>query len=244
MKKRIIPVLLVAVLLVCILPGAASAAEGFTGFARVNTYQSGLYTDVATSAWYAAYAQAAYEYGLMSGTSDSTFSPDDSLTVAETVKLAASIHSTYYSGAQGIETGEPWYRPYVEYALKNNIVDGEYSEYGAPVTRSEFAQILSKALPEEALSVRNAVDDGAIPDVPSGFSYAPAVYLLYRAGVLTGDASGYFHPNNTLTRAEAAAIITRMVNADYRQSFAVSLDLTTAEIFDRCAPGRILCGDL
>ena len=69
------------------------------------------------------------------------------------------------------------------------------------------------------------------------FSYAPAVYELYRAGVLTGsDAQGRFLPNNAVTRAEVAAIATRMVNASYRQSFTLTPDLTTEKIYNMCAP--------
>jgi hypothetical protein len=237
MKKRILSVLLVLMMLICILPGAAIAAGGFAGFTRVNTYNSGHYSDVATSAWYAAYAQAAYEYGLMSGTSDTMFSPDAPLTIAEVVKLAASIHSIYNTGTQDFASGTPWYRAYADYALQNGIIDADYAQYSAMATRSEFALILSKALPQEALSVKNSIEDNAIPDVPMSYSYAPAIYMLYRAGVLTGsDAQGRFLPNTSITRAEAAAIVIRMASAAYRQSVTLSLDLTTVEIFDKCSP--------
>ena len=50
MKKRIASILLVLVLVAGVLPGAALASGGLSSFARVNTYESGRFTDVATSA--------------------------------------------------------------------------------------------------------------------------------------------------------------------------------------------------
>ncbi len=44
-----------------------------------------------------------------------------------------------------------------------------------------------------------------------GDLYAPAIYRLYRAGILIGsDPSGTFRPQSTISRAEAATIVTRV----------------------------------
>lgn len=48
-------------------------------------------------------------------------------------------------------------------------------------------------------------------DVPEGASYAKAVEKLAEAGIITGDENGNFNPNNTITRAEVAAMICRMM---------------------------------
>lgn len=238
MKKRILPALLVVVLLVCTLPGTAFAAGGLSYFSKVNTYQSGHFTDIASTKWYAPYVQASYEYGLVNGKTVSAFEPDATLTVAEAVKLAVSINSIYYSGSVTLSNGTPiWFKTYTEYALANDLIDTDYPDYNAPVTRSDFALILSKALPAEALSVKNNIVDNAIPDVPLGYSYSDAVYTLYRAGVLTGsDNAGNFLPNDTLKRSEAAAIVTRMVNASYRQQVSLGSSLTASDIFEKCSP--------
>ena len=61
--------------------------------------------------------------------------------------------------------------------------------------------------------------DGAIPDVDANDVYAPAIYKLYRAGVLVGvDEQGAFAPAATIKRSEVAAIITRMVDEGLRKS--------------------------
>ena len=236
MKKRIISVLIVFVLIFTILPISAAAIGGLSYFSRINTYQSGRFTDIASSDWYAAYVQAAYEYNLINGKTSDTFEPDSTLTIAEAVKLAATLRSIYYTSTAAFSNGEPWYTPYVDYALEYGIIDSEYADYNAAVTRSEFALILSRAFPAEALAVRNTVEAGAIPDVSLDYTYGSAVYMLYRAGILTGDQTGAFLPNDTIKRSEAAAIVVRMVNASFRRDFTLKTSLTAQEIYDKCSP--------
>lgn len=240
MKKRIISILIVAFLLFSILPAASAAGGSLTNFTRANTYQSGRFTDVASSQWFAAYVQAAYEYGLVNGKTTSTFEPDASLTVAEAVKLAVCLNSIYYTGTSSASNGDagaPWYGPYVDRALAAGIITAAYPDYNKPIERSEFALILSRALPDEALQTINTIDDSAIPDVPLGTTYSGAVYKLYRAGVLTGsDQNGTFLPGNTIRRSEVAAIVTRMADAGFRTSLTLLQKLSAAQIFEKCGP--------
>lgn len=50
-----------------------------------------------------------------------------------------------------------------------------------------------------------------IPDVSERSEYADEILALYRAGILTGDErTRAFRPSDTITRAEAAAIISRV----------------------------------
>lgn len=237
MKKRIITAVLIFVLVIGLLPLTAGAAGGLSNFSRVAAYKSGQFPDLRTSDWYAPYVQAAYEYGLVSGKPSGLFDPHSHMTLGEAVKLATLLHSIYYSGSADFSNGTPWYRTYADYALESGILTSDYPDYTTMATRSEFAVILSKALPAEALSVRNVIEDNAIPDVPMGFSYSPAVYSLYRAGVLAGcDKAGSFHPNDYIERGEVAAVAVRMANAAFRQNVSLRLELTKEQIFNMCAP--------
>lgn len=49
------------------------------------------------------------------------------------------------------------------------------------------------------------------PDVPAGAPYEEAVGVLAELGIIKGDDYGNFNPDNTITRAEAATIICRML---------------------------------
>ena len=51
-------------------------------------------------------------------------------------------------------------------------------------------------------------------DVASNASYADAVNLLSNLGIINGYEDGTFRPDNTVTRAEAAAMIVRMLGLD------------------------------
>ncbi len=236
MKKRICSLLLAAAVMVGLLP---SAFAGYENFAAQAVYTPGQFTDVAEDEWYAANVRTAYEYGLINGQSATRFAPDNSLTVAEAVKLAACLHSIYHTGSADFAVSQPWYRTYADYALQNGILTAERTDYTKPATRAVFASVLAAALPEDALGTINTIEDGVIPDVPESASYADAVYLLYRAGVLTGsDSAGRFYPDSTIKRSEAAAIVTRMADPSLRRT--VTLDtrvtLTASEIYTRCMP--------
>lgn len=84
-------------------------------------------------------------------------------------------------------------------------------------SRAQFAEIFANSLPDEALQAFNTVEDGALPDVSMSASYAEYVYTLYCAGILTGsDANGTFNPTTYITRAEAAAVVSRMAESNNR----------------------------
>lgn len=209
--KRFLAICLSVAMLLSAVPSAA-AAEAFQ---LVKTYVAGQFTDLGTDQWYEASVQKAYELGLMSGDPNGEFRPAGQVTLAETVTVAARIHALATTGAEAFVQGEPWYQVYADYALQNGILTEPPADYTKAATRLEFARILAKALPVDDLPAINVVEYGMIPDVADEES----VYLLYRAGVLTGsDARGTFLPDSTIQRSEVAAIVSRMALPELRQT--------------------------
>lgn len=51
----------------------------------------------------------------------------------------------------------------------------------------------------------------SFPDVDVGADYAEAVNYVSEQGIIVGDNAGYFNPDQTVTRAQMAAIICRML---------------------------------
>ncbi|MCF0122566.1 MAG: S-layer homology domain-containing protein [Ruminiclostridium sp.] len=195
-------------------------------FPKKSTYRNGMFPDVASSAWYAKSVAGAVQYGLMKGDELGAFRPNGTVTLAEVITMAARIHSIYTTGTEKfVQTSGKWYQVYLDYAYNKGIINkARYtSNVTLPATRAQFAEIFAKALPAAGLASRNTVNNNAIPDVKSSASYAEAVYTLYRAGVLTGTdaATRAFLPGSTITRAEAAAIASRMANSDDRVSFTL-----------------------
>ena len=227
MKRRVLSLLLAGVMAASALPGIASAA-GLSNFQKSNTYTPGQFADVPAGSWYAAGVQSAYELGLMTGTSGTAFDPSGNLTLAETVVLAARLHSIYAGDGASFTGGATWYQPYVDYAIQNGIIaSGAYSDYNATATRAQFASILAAALPSEALPAINTVT--ALPDVDANATYAAAALKLYNAGILTGsDASGTFNPTSSIQRSEVATIVTRMADQSQRKTFTLSAAQTQA----------------
>ena len=221
MKKRIVSLLLAGVMAASALPGIASAA-GLSNFQKSNTYTPGQFADVPAGSWYAAGVQSAYELGLMTGTGANAFDPSGDLTLAETVVLAARIHSIYTGDGASFTGGAAWYQPYVDYAIQNGVIpSGAYSDYSATATRAQFASILAAALPSEALPAINTVT--VLPDVDANATYAAAALKLYNAGILTGsDAAGTFNPESSIQRSEVATIVTRMADQSQRKTFTLS----------------------
>ena len=54
----------------------------------------------------------------------------------------------------------------------------------------------------------------SFPDVPASAPYAEAVNALHEYGIINGDNRGNFNPNSSVTRAEAAAIICRLLGME------------------------------
>lgn len=222
-KKRILSWIAAGALCVSLLPGAALAAESMDNFKAEREYPVGQFTDVQANSWYAGSVENAYKLGLVEGTSKTTFSPNDPITVASTLALACRLYSTYYDDNASFTGGSPWYQPYVDYALEKKIItSGQFTDYNANATRRQFAAIMAKSLPASALKSINTVEDGGIPDVAPGSASSEDIYTLYRAGILTGsDKAGTFLPETTIDRASVSAILTRMAMPDQRQSITL-----------------------
>ena len=183
------------------------------------------FVDVPVNSWYYASVRGAWENGLIDGVTAYAFKPDNQLTVAQAIKLAAALHQMQTSGSVTLTNGHPWYNTYLAYAIRNKVVGEEYKSYtaaqmNAPVTRGEFVHILRGAT--NYYTVRNEVADNAIPDVKVTDTYGADIYTFYRAGILTGsDAKGTFHADSTIRRSEVSAILNRMYDVSARQSIAL-----------------------
>jgi len=220
--KRLLSLLLAAVLCFGLLPAAAFAAEGAAGlgnFVKRNAWTDGIFSDVESDDWFYENVKSVYEYGLMVGKGENTFDPAGNVTIAETLTIAARLHSIYTTGAEAFEASDPWYAVYADYCLEEGICTTLPDDMNAAAPRAVFAVVLASAIPDEALEAKNVVADEAIPDVSLTDSYGAAVYKLYRAGiVIGGDGEGTFDPFSNVKRSEVAAILTRMIDPSLRMS--------------------------
>lgn len=230
MKHRAYPLLFLLTLLLCVSARAQETSEDASAmpFSRTRTYAS-AFIDVPENSWYAEAVSSAYEYGLMEGRGNGRFAPEDSITVSELLTLSARLRSIYERGdaaadfARSADT-ESWFDPYLSYLKEKGLLTVTLSNYDAPATRAEMASIFSVSLPNEWYDDRNAdlVTDAYasrdfITDVDDYTPYQMQILWMYKQGLLVGtDGSGSFAPYDPVTRAEIAALLTRLVEPDTR----------------------------
>lgn len=211
-----------------VLPGDSEVLVGGAILGGAAGGEVFSFRDVNETDWFYDEVRGAWENDLIDGITATEFRPNETLTVAQAIKLAAALHQMYYQGEVTLTNGTVnWYDTYVTYALNNGIIDNTIAAYGADkmnsaITRSEFVAIFSKSLEEGCFEGWNEVADNAIPDVKMTDKNADAIYTFYRAGILTGsDAKGTFNPATSIKRSEVAAILVRMYDTSARQAITL-----------------------
>lgn len=192
--KRVLALVLVFAL--CLSPALAAEASPFA--------------DVAAGSWYADAVAVCYEAGWMRGTGENQFSPLGVMAVSEAATLAARILAERNGQTIDTDGASIWYQPYLLYLAQNDITTPEAT---ATATRQDFFDLLSAVVPESDLPAINAIE--TLPDTQD-----EGVLRFYNAGILTGtDSYGTFNAAGTLTRAECAAMLARVLRPELRQSF-------------------------
>ena len=97
---------------VAIVMSLAMSLGARAAFEKINTYSEDRFSDVSNTAWYAKEVESTYELGLMNGISDSLFSPDGNVTIAEAITMASRVCATY-NGKEISEKDGQWYEKYV-----------------------------------------------------------------------------------------------------------------------------------
>ncbi len=239
MKRFITTLLAICMVFTLCVPAMAA---GMNNFKPVNTY-SNNFVDVAASNWAMPSIKACYEYALMYGSSNTKFNPSGELTIAEALVMADRVHSIYNTGETAVFSGTPWYAPYEAYAITNGIIaETDFADITKKATRAQMAYIFFNSIPEWEFTEINSIS--RIPDVSVSHTYFHEIKGLYNAGILTGsDSKGSFYPDNNITRAEAAAIISRVVDITLRKTFTLEEEvvpedtvLTAQQISEKCAP--------
>lgn len=221
MRKAIVAALL-AICMVLPFAGPVYAA-GMENFVSAEAGIAGSFQDVPEGAWYEGALERCCASGLMEGTGADTFTPQGSLTRAQALVMAVRVRMIYYTGQCQMEESEPWYQSALDYAVTRKMVERDaFDDYDVPATRAEMAHFLAAALPVEEMGQINAVS--FLPDVTDETAYRQDIFLLYRTGVLTGsDLFGSFRPKAEITRAEACAILARLVFPELRRDLDLFL---------------------
>ncbi len=150
--------------------------------------------------------------GIISGYADGTFRPDKKISVAEFISMVVRSLGIEYTP---VPFKKNWYDDALSGALKAGLInDGEFDNYDRPVRRGEMAVVIVRALglkPVPEKTVFN--DDGNIPEDIKGY-----IAEATNNEIISGLPNGTFNANGKATRAEAATMVTRMLNYMERNS--------------------------
>ncbi len=199
-------------------PVSAAWSDNYTAS---RTY-SGQFGDISSGDWYYDNVVSAYSLGIINGKSDNRFEPSKTVTIAETVKIAALCHQLLVDGKTNENafdsSGSRWFDGYLSYCMKNGIVTEEYDDYNASATRAQIAVLFSRAITSSGIAIENLnnADFGDLPDVSREAWYAGAVYKMYNWGIITGSTSGNINPTSYVKRSEISTVIMRVIDPDER----------------------------
>ena len=176
------------------------------------------FTDI-TGHWAADNILFAASRGLLSGTSDTTFSPDTGMTrgmfVTTLGRLAGINPDSYQTGKFTDVKADAYYAPYVNWAAQTGIVEGVTATTFAPdtnINREQMAVIMKNYAAKLGYDLPQTLKAVTFADNTQISSWAKdAVKSMQQAGILAGKNENKFDPKGTATRAEVATVLRRFV---------------------------------
>ena len=173
------------------------------------------FTDVRESDWFYDDVVFAYENGLFSGTSDTTFSPNTSMTRAMLVTVLYRLEGQpAVNGRSGFSDVQynGYYEDAVTWAADNGIVNGTSTSTFSPnvnVTREQMAAILYRYAQYKKYNTAASSSLNSFSDHTSVSGYAVASLQWSVAEKLVNGSNGKLMPTGNASRAQVAAILHR-----------------------------------
>lgn len=177
------------------------------------------FTDVAADSWYADAVQYVFENGMMSGTSEVTFSPNLDTTRGMIVSIlyrlegAPDLSNENLGYPYADVDADAYYADAVYWARQNGIVAGMSAEQFAPnnaITREQMAAILYRYAQLKGYDVSTKAYLSGYTDAASVGAYAiDAMAWANGAELITGTSTTTLSPAGNATRAQVATILMR-----------------------------------
>lgn len=195
-------------------PAAPSTGGAVTPVPSVTPTSPYTYSDVTPLHWAYTAIEDLTDRGIVNGNDDGTFGPNNSITREAFVKMlvtAMDLYVDWYETPFGDVRDGAWYYNYVATAANEKIVNGIEDDFfgvGYNITRQDICVLIHRAFyAGETAENANCNDFAEVSD------YAKtAVSVMYKNGILNGDDNGNFNPKNNASRAEVAAIFSRLLN--------------------------------
>lgn len=206
-------VLSIIIAFTLVLTGAAYYGTGFASVEAGGT----AFTDLPTSHWAYSSVQKMQAKGIVKGYPDGSFGPSKTVTYGEFIKMAVvAVKGT--DDITNAKDATHWASGYYKYAIENGIFhSGQIAEkqLGSTIPRDDMALICANAANLSEVNMKDIADK--IPDVDKTTRNEYQITQAYAEGLITGYEDGSFHPQGTLTRAEASTVILRIIDKSARK---------------------------
>ncbi len=179
------------------------------------------FTDVSKNEWFYDAVQYANINGFFNGTSDTTFTPDGTMTRGMFVTVLgrmAGVDTENYNGETpfGDVMANAYYAPYVAWASKHGITSGMGEGAFEPdglINREQMATFFVRYFNKFDVDYSTGENITTLPkDIDTVSPWAQeAVKSLWKYGLLNGDGNN-FNPTFDATRAQTAVIAQRTDN--------------------------------
>lgn len=171
--------------------------------------QGSPFTDVPEDHWaFGAICQAQNE-NIITGMGDGTYLPDDVLTTAQ---FAAIVTQAFCWHDLDMSLTDPWYAPYRKAAEDAGLMESVGTEdWNAAMNRYQMAQLLYNITRDKGIAAADTAalsEPGDLDQLPE--RYKEAVLSAYRLGLLSGMEDGSFAGDQSLTRAQAAVVYSKL----------------------------------
>ena len=178
------------------------------------------FTDVPAWAWFADDIAIGYNTGYFSGTTETTASPNNTLTREQAITLLArnmrlpesSGEVTRFADGRSFSN---WAKGYIKSAVDSGIVNGYGDGTFRPnnlITREQLAAFLYRYASQKGRDVSGRTALNAFADAGQVASYAvePLSWAV-SAGLVNGVSADTLSPRGNASRAQVAVILSRFV---------------------------------
>lgn len=188
--------------------------------------------------------------GLITGSMENTFSPNEKMTrgmlVTALGRLAGVNSKDYDTNSFSDVQKDSTYRPYIEWAYSKGIVYGIGDGTFAPdksITREEMAVIFERYAKATGYNIPASREASTYADKENiGSEYRSAVTAMQQSGIMMGIDGNKFNPKGTATRAEVSAMLSRYIKLTITPETAQGFALNDAGKYRCYKDGKALTG--
>jgi hypothetical protein len=170
------------------------------------------FTDVTADDWFFPYVKFAFEDGIVTGTSTTTFSPSELTTRAQFIQMlyALAKKPAALKAHPFTDSTADWYQDAIKWAFENKVTAGITDTTFAPdspITREQIAVILRSYIgaPQGSAASLAKYEDA---DQVSSWAVGSFAWAIEN-GLISGRSATISAPGEYATRAEIATILYR-----------------------------------